>query len=769
MPSNRRNAIHRHDAIVIAVVAAISGVLATFAGAEPTGSTVPDTIVTFGLAAVVTWLGASAPWWALVVAGGITALGASNGPLVLFAAALLVMFGGMWLGAEGISMAALRAAMAGVIVQVALQFELDPFFLASALLAGVAFALVAITGWRRRERPVRKRVLWGAAAVGGAVVLAGVGAGVSGLQARSPATTGYREMLRGLELVERGDMAEASAALYQAALELGDAESSLRQPIAAPARMVPVLSQNVVDMSEVLASAADAAFSAAQALDAVDLDALQIVNGVIDIGALEALQQPLATLEATVGELQAALDEAQTPWLLGPLQTRLANAQRRADQVAEQAQATSAAARLGPGLLGADGPRHYLLMFTNPAEARGTSGLMGNWTELTITNGRLRVTDSGRTAELQNGLVDHGPLVLDASPEWFDRYGFAGAGSPTSPVNPKFWSNVTVSPDMASVGDPVVQMYRAATGRPLDGVFVIDPAGIAALLEITGPVTVPSTGQRLDSSNVEQFLILGQYEFVENEREDLLEAVTDQTVDAVLSSTLPAPQVLAATLAPAALEGHLSAYAVRADEQELLRMVGMDAELPRLDPATLYSDALAVVTTNASGNKIDSFLQRTVDYRPVYDAETGRIEAELVVTLANTAPSSGYADYVIGNLVGLPPGFNRTNLEIYTPLGVDSVTRDGEPWQVSTLPELGWQVHSLSADVPPGGSVEVRYRLSGNVWTGGYQLVYRPQALPRPDVVKFEARSPDGSTLAAFEGELGRRSVITSEGVSAWR
>ena len=86
-----------------------------------------------------------------------------------------------------------------------------------------------------------------------------------------------------------------------------------------------------------------------------------------------------------------------------------------------------------------------------------------------------------------------------------------------------------------------------------------------------------------------------------------------------------------------------------------------------------------------------------------------------------------------------------------------------------TLPELGWQVHSLSADLPPGGSVEVRYTLTGNVWTDSYQLVYRPQALPRPDIVKIDARSPDGAMLAEFDGQLGRRSVISADGVAAWR
>jgi hypothetical protein len=59
---------------------------------------------------------------------------------------------------------------------------------------------------------------------------------------------------------------------------------------------------------------------------------------------------------------------------------------------------------------------------------------------------------------------------------------------------------------MPSVGSVMAQMYEAVTDRALDGVFVIDPAGVAGLLDITGPVELPDIGQRIDSGNAQQFL-----------------------------------------------------------------------------------------------------------------------------------------------------------------------------------------------------------------------------------------------------------------------
>ena len=126
-----------------------------------------------------------------------------------------------------------------------------------------------------------------------------------------------------------------------------------------------------------------------------------MVNGGVDIATLAVLEAPLTDLEATVRDLSDTLVDADSDWLVPPIKSRLDTGIRRAEQAAHQAEATAAAARVGPDLLGADEPRTYLLAFVNNAEARGTSGLMGNWTEITIDDGQIEVTADGRTADLQ--------------------------------------------------------------------------------------------------------------------------------------------------------------------------------------------------------------------------------------------------------------------------------------------------------------------------------------------------------------------------------
>jgi len=764
MAGNRRNTISYNDAIAIAIVAAISAVAAAFSPASPTGSLVIDAALTATLAGFVTWTGASAPWWALMSASGITLIGAFPGAAswILVAAAAFAV--SSWIGWDRANQAVLRSVVAGAVAQVALRLEWNEFFLSSAILAVVAMGLIGVSGFLRRRRYVRKRILWGSLAVAAIGVLAVSGLAAAAAQARAPASAGYTGLLDGLEAMQNGDVDAAADALRDASNDLGAAADSLNGPVTQLARLVPGLAQNRNTGVEVLTDAAEAADAAATTLQFVDLDQLTVDNGVVDILALAALEAPLGDLATTIEELSETLNSANSPWLLPAVQSRLETAIDRAGQVADQAEATAAAARIGPALLGANEPRTYLIAFVNNAEARGMGGLMGNWTEITIDNGRLEVTSTGRTADLQTESL--ATLQLEAPPEYLARYGPYGAEL-FGGVAQKFWSNVTMSPDMPSVGNAMVQMYETATGTEIDGVFIIDPAGIAGLMEITGPVEIPGIDQRIDANNVEQFLTIDQYEFAENEREDLLTAVTEATIANVLTSTLPPPQQMAPALAPAVLNGHISGWVVKPAEQELFELIGMDAALPFI--GTAATDAIAVVTNNSSGNKIESFLERTIEYLPVVNQQTGEVNATMRISLTNTSPTTGYPEYVIGNIIDEPIGTNRMLLDVFTRLGVDAVTLDGDDFAPYTLPELGYSVLTAQLTIPPGETVVLGLELSGNIGRGGYALVYRPQPLPRPDTLIVDAKTSGGSTIFSYEGQLERRSVLTAQGIDAWR
>lgn len=758
----RRNTITRDDLLPMAIVTAVGALVAAASGCEPTGNLVGDAVCTGGAAAFTIWMAANASWWSLTLAGALASVGAVGSPtgMALGAAGAGI---GLWLGDRRASLPAWRCASAALTVLALLRLTVNPFFGASAVLAGGVMLFLIGVGLQRRRRHLRRRIVKFTLIGAGLVVVVLVAFALSALNGRDRIETGYRGLLDGLDQLQAGDASAAAATLHRSAEALADAADSIDAPWSQPARLVPIAAQHQQAGSQLMGQAAASAEAAADALDLIDFDALTIDGGRIDVAALAILAEPLARLEAAVSGLSQALDDTDSPWLVAELTDRIDTYRDRADDVARQASTISSAARTGPALLGADGVRRYFIGFASPAEARGLVGVMGNYAIITITDGVIEQTEFGRINELSNRATVT-PYLLQMPDQFYTRYGRYGGGDFAGDrATRAFWSNVTMSPDMPTVGAVIEQMWADVGGAPLDGVLILDPAALAGLLQATGPVVVPGLEQAMTAQNVEQYLLLDQYALDTPERSDLLEAVATATLNAVLRGSLPGPQQLAEALAPAAGEGHLLMWATRPDEQALLEQVGIDGALPLLDGR----DGLAVVTNNASANKIDSFLERNVTYDAQYDAVTGAVTGTVTIVLTNNAPATGYPTYVIGSeFIDLPLGTNRTLLSIYSPLQQRAATLDGETVGLSRDIELGWNVYTLEVDLAPGETRTVVLQLDGFVSGGGYELVLRPQPLATDDLITVTVV---GDTDVQLTTPLTKQLLVTPSGASTLR
>ncbi|MDO8362928.1 MAG: DUF4012 domain-containing protein [Actinomycetota bacterium] len=751
----------RSDLPAMAAVAAVGAIAAALAGCRPTGNVVGDALLTGGLAAFTIWIAATAAWWSLVLAGAFTI--AAAGAWLPFALGLAGVAVGLYLGDRRASLPPLRCVSAALTVQGLLRLQLHGFFAASALVAGGTMLFLIGVGLQRRRRFARRRILKYVLVGLGVAVVSIAGFALAALGTRSDLEQGYHGMLDGLDQLQSGDPRTAAASLHEAAQHLAAADDSLAAPWSQPARLVPVVAQHQQAIAALVSHAADSAEAAADALDVVDFDALTVDGGHIDIDAIAVMEEPLDRLQAAVTDLQQAMLAADSPWLVQPLAQRLDTYSTRATDVARQARAIHSAAVNAPAMLGADGPRRYLMGFASPAEARGLVGVMGNYAVLTIDDGFIERSEFGRINDLRNALAER-PFTLQASPEFHQRYARWGAGAGNDePAAAGFWSNVTMTPDMPTAGALITQLWEASGGAPIDGVIILDPAALAGLLQATGPIEVPGLATPLTSATVEEFLLLQQYALDTPERRDLLEDVANATLDAVLNGSLPAPQHLAAALGPAATEGHLLMWSPIADEQAMLQLVGLDGALPAL----AGRDGLAVVTDNAIANKIDSFMERDVRYQADYDASTGVVSGTITVTLTNTAPASGYPDYVIGSeFLDLPQGTNRTLLTVFTPLEQMGATLDGAQQGFNRTTELGWNAYTATIDLPPGASRTLVINVLGAIAPDGYELVLRPQPLARDEQV---AVSVHGDADIDYVAALTRRVVVSESGATPVR
>jgi hypothetical protein len=408
------------------------------------------------------------------------------------------------------------------------------------------------------------------------------------------------------------------------------------------------------------------------------------------------------------------------------------------------------AVRLVPAIFGGDGPCHWLVAFVTPVEARGRTGFMGNFAELTAVDGQVDMTRFGRSSELEAGGTPGIDRTISGPQDYVDRWGrFAPAAT---------WRNITMSPDFPAVGQVMAELYPQSGGEQVDGVIAVDPIGLAALMTFTGPVPVEGLAQPLTADTAAPFLLRDQYTALPDtgDRVDALESLARGTFDRLTSGDLPGPRQLADALSAVVAGGHLHAYATDPAQQRLFAAIGVDGAMADLHGG----DGLGVVTNNATGNKVDLFLHRDVAYDATWDPATGDVSAAATVTLTNGAPGAGLPGSVIGSplpaAIRPPPGTNRTYLSIYTPWVLDRALVDGAPVAIERQREADRYAYSLFLDVPPGGGTRtVTLELRGQVADpDAYRLALSSQPLVDPDAVSVSVQVAGDRPLRAH-GPLG--------------
>ena len=678
-----------------------AGVLAAVGGPRPTGIAAWDVALVVAATTAAAWASASTPWWALIVAPGCLAIAAPTWWGVTLALALAG--GAAAIGIRRVSWGWARGAIIAAVAAAGAHAGNRWAIGVTALLVGGAVTVAAVAGVRRRPSFVRRRAWMVLGVVGGAAGAAVLVAVLGVLSARGDLREGERLARLGLAQAQRGDTEGARASLLDAASAFERASSTLDAAWMLPGRTVPVLAQHQRALTDLSAAAGPAIGDAAAALDEVDTSRLEMVDGAFDLAGITALDQPFARLSAAVRSLATTTDAIDRGWLVGPLQARLDGV---GDELARNQRLLDNASRavaLAPDLLGASGPRHYFVAFMTPAEARGLGGFMGNWAEITVDGGRIWMTAFGTDEVLNRGGDDPDGRVITGPAEFLQHYGqfgFVGADGTTSMVP---WKNITMPADFPMVAEAIAGLYPQSGGRPLDGVFAVDIAGIAALMKLTGPVRVEGLNRPLNANTVEDFLLRDQYLLERDERADMLDAIARTVVDALLTTTLPEPTELARTLGPLVPARHLMAWSPLADEEALFTALGLDGAVTTwlgtaAGQAVASPGAVVVARNNAAANKLDVYVPMEV----TADA-TGA-----TVDLANIADIATLPDYVDGNPLGLPEGTARTRVTVYTTVPVAGFTLDGTTLPVSSGEEAGAFAYTFVLDLAPGATATIR-------------------------------------------------------------
>lgn len=462
---------------------------------------------------------------------------------------------------------------------------------------------------------------------------------------------------------------------------------------------------------------------------ALDYHRLDYQNGAIDLAAMQAMAGPASILSGDLAAASRQLNGLESPWLIGPVQSPFARVRQEVQQASSNASLAVQAIGVLPDILGAAGPRNYFVAFMTPSESRGLDGFVGSFGILTADGGHVSLTRSGPIGEIETALPPGG-AKLTGPVDYLARYGAFQPGV--------FPQDVTYSPDLPSVTEVMAQLYPQAGGTPIDGVLTIDPYGLAALLNFTGPIDVPGLPTPLTSANAAQELLTQQYIQFDSgvtaqdaARHDFLQESLQVAFNKLVQGSLPGPRSLAQVLAGPAAQGRIAFWSVHPSEQPLLGRLGIDGSFPK----TNGGDLLAVTTQNAGNNKIDAYLHTGINDAVTVDPGTGSVSSQVTVTLKNDATSTGLPPVVIASpgSPGLPLGTNRTWLTVYSPLSLTGLTVDGQPATAASGPEFGIHAYSVYIDVPPGGRSQLLLNLTGQVkFADAYHLDLRLQPSVNP-------------------------------------
>lgn len=743
----------RSRRIPVIALAVASGVVAAFAGASPTGVDGFDFAATALVVGVITWVGVAAPWWALTLSAGIAL--ATVGDIVLMVIACVALVASAWVGTRRRTLHVVRAVIAGTVLNVLVRSELGGFLGASAIVGCGVAILMLVTATRRRTRTQRRWIVATSITLSAAVFLAITAQAASTLAARSTLTSAVEDVRDGLDLLADGNTEAAVERLNLAVRDMDWALSTIDSGWTQPARLVPVVAQN----RRTLVSLADDARSLteilATQLDRIDLDALKPNDGHVDLDQVATVTSAAEEILQSIENLRANLGEDDSVWLAGPVSREVGELRSEIDLRLDDARDARDTIYIVPSLLGQDGPRRYFLAFTTPAEARGGGGFMGSWAEVVADRGRITLERTGRTSDLNS--VGWPERQITGPADLLARYGSMGLSYPGSGLTaPDVWSLINLSPHFPSTAQAITELYPQSGGANLDGVISLDAYALATLVDFSGPISLTTVDETLDGNNAAEFLLYDQYRLEDTSinRVDVLEEVTRKVVERILEGMVPAPTEVVDNMLPLTREGRIVAYSVHQNEQDVFERLHIDGSLS----ASEFGDVLSVSFNNANANKIDVFLDADLAYDVTVDAD-GRTRSTATITLTNSAPTSGWPGYTIGNVLGLPVGTNRLWVTVHSRLRAQSASVDGVPEPLAVSGEEGLYANDVVVDIAPGAQVTITLDFEGVIvvdpMAETIPLTLRLPAAVRPVPATVTYTGPTGVTLTSVVDRPG--------------
>jgi hypothetical protein len=424
-------------------------------------------------------------------------------------------------------------------------------------------------------------------------------------------------------------------------------------------------------------------------------------DGSLDVAVLDRLTAELATASQQADDASKRMTTINTAGLARPLRGTVEQTAADVQRLAKTVHGIRDGLVLAQTLVGAQQPRVTLLGVQNPAEARGTGGIIGAWALLTGSKGKVTLGSTG----VNNQLIPFPPPRSDVPTDVLDTY-----GDDVLDVR-----NANTSPDFPVAARLLADGYRryaladAAPTLPPDAmVLTVTPAALGRILTLTGPVRVTGYDAPITGDNAASMFTNGVYSVfpLEADRVAFIHDVLTEVFTRLQRQDAD-PMRLVDQLRTMVSDRELMAWSPDARVEDAITGLGMSGALPK--PA---GDRALVTLVNSDASKLDYYLKASIALRP-----SGPGSATLAISLTNTAPST-IASYV-GNhhpRTNLAETTHDVVVQLHLPpsVGISRVLLDGRPTGVSRGTEAGWTVVRRLVRLPRGDTATLSVVLDGD-------------------------------------------------------
>lgn len=431
------------------------------------------------------------------------------------------------------------------------------------------------------------------AALLGTLVLVGAWVGWRASQAAGALSEARTVAARMQSALRQGSVPDATdvAAAQDAT---GRARSATDDPVYRLASGLPWLGQQLDAVATVAAGLDDVTTAAMPPLvdlvAAVDDGSLRADDGTINLALLASAAPDVRSADETVERVRADVAAIRVDNLVGPLADAVGKADDALASVGETVHQARQVTDLAPAMLGADGPRTYLVLALNNAELRPSGGIVGSALALTVDGGHVSLGTQLAASALAAPDQPVLPLTDEELAADGDRLG-------------RYLQNATLTPDFPRTAELARARWQQETGEDVDGVLGLDAVGVSIMLRTIGPVTT-GDGATLDGDTFLTTILRDAYVGAVDPvaLDEVFAEVAASVFQGLLTADLDSSQLLDTVRA---LVGQQRVHVWSADEAEQAVLATTTLGGGFLTGA---SDDSGVFLTDSTGGKLDYYL-----------------------------------------------------------------------------------------------------------------------------------------------------------------